>query len=222
MSKLFVFGDSITKGVIFDEARGRYHNLPENFLDRYSRLTERELKNHSLFGATIQKGKAVIERFSSHISPQDEVILMYGGNDCNFDWREVAEDPQAPHSPNTPLETFRTAYRQVIEQVLQKTQHVVLSTLPPLAYQKFFQFCSQGLDGDNILRFLGDMHNIYRWQEMYHMVVIELAAEFKLKILDLRLPFLEADSYQDYYCIDGMHPNQKGQELMLRAVMMRT
>lgn len=219
MSTVFVFGDSITKGVVFDEERKRYHNLSENFLDRYGQMTQRQIKNHSLFGATIAKGKAVIERFSPAITPDDEVILMYGGNDCNFDWREVSDDPDAPHSANTPLENFRQSYREVIERVLERTKNVTLSTLPPLDYKRFFQFCTQGLNPDNVLRFLGDKHHIYRWQEMYHLVVVDLAAEFKLKLLDLRLPFLESNNYQDYYCIDGMHPNQKGQELMLKAVL---
>ena len=219
MPRLFVFGDSITKGVVFDEDRKRYHNLPENFLDRYGKLTGHQIINHSIFGATITKGKAMVERFLANISPDDEVLLMYGGNDCNFDWKEIALDPDEPHLANTPLEDFRNHYRQVIELVLTRTQHVALSTLPPLEHQRFFKFCSQGLNVDNILSFLGDKHHIYRWQEMYHMVVCELAAEWKLRLLDLRLPFLETANYQDYYCIDGMHPNQKGQELMLRAVM---
>lgn len=219
MSKLVVFGDSITKGVIYDEDRKRYHNLNENFLDQYAKLTQRELKNHSLFGATIAKGQSVIQRFLGSIEPDDEVIVMYGGNDCNFDWKEVSEHPEDNHIPNTPLEIFRENYRELIQSLLSRTQNIVLSTLPPLEYRRFFSFCSQGLSQDNILKFLGDMHHIYRWQEMYHLVVCDLATEFKLKLLDLRLPFLQSDDYQDYFCLDGMHPNQKGQELMLKALL---
>lgn len=219
MSRLFIFGDSITKGVVYDEDRQRYQNLSDNFLTMYARLTQREVKNHSIFGATIAKGKALFQRFSGNIKPDDEIILMYGGNDCNFDWRQVAENPDAPHLANTPLEDFRESYRQVIKEALERTPNVILSTLPPLDYEKFFRFCSQGLNANNILRFLGDEHHIYRWHEMYHLVVCELAAEFKIKLLDLRLPFLQAGNYQDYYCLDGMHPNQKGQELMLKAVL---
>lgn len=219
MSKLIVFGDSITKGVVYDETKHRYHNLSNNFLSQYAQLTKREVKNHSLFGATIKKGLAIISRFGPMVESHDEVILMFGGNDCNFDWQEISDSPQTEHDPNTPLDTFRSSYRELIETLLKRTKNIVLSTLPPLDYQRFFAFSSQGLSQDNILHFLGDMHHIYRWQEMYHLVVCELASEFKLKLLDIRLPFLQSGQYQDYMCLDGMHPNEKGQELMLKALM---
>lgn len=216
---LFVFGDSITKGVVFDETRGRYHNLSQNFLARYAELTQTPLRNYSIFGATIAKGQSMVERYVDDILPGDRVLLMYGGNDCNFDWKGVSEQPEAQHEANTPLESFRDSYRQMIATLKAKTSNIVLSALPPLEYQRFFKFCTQGLNQNNILRFLGDEHHIYRWQEMYHMVVCNLANEFDLKLLDLRLPFLSRDNYSEYYCIDGMHPNQKGQELMLRAAL---
>lgn len=222
MNKLIVFGDSITKGVVFDEERRRYQNLADGFLERYARLTQRELKNHSVFGATIYKGLSISQRFAGTIEPEDEVLVMYGGNDCNFDWKQVSDDPSQPHTPNTPLESFREVYRELITHLLTRTKHVVVSTLPPLEYRAFFDFCSQGLNPDRILQFLGDRHHIYRWQEMYHMVVCDLAAEFKVKLLDVRLPFLASPDYSEYYCIDGMHPNEKGQELMLRAMLERS
>lgn len=52
MEKLYVFGDSIAKGVIYDEEKGRYVYTPNSFLKLFEAKTGITIKNDSKFGCT--------------------------------------------------------------------------------------------------------------------------------------------------------------------------
>ena len=49
---LSVWGDSIAKGVVFDEERGRYAVCRDNCLSKLSRDAGVRVENHSVMGQT--------------------------------------------------------------------------------------------------------------------------------------------------------------------------
>ena len=73
---------------------------------------------------------------------------------------------------------------------------------------------SRGLDGESILQALGDVHRIYRWQERYTIVMRQVAQSLCCKLLDVRAAFLGLKRYEDYLCLDGIHPNDRGHRLI--------
>lgn len=217
MSAYIVFGDSISKGVVYDPEQKRYQ-VRESMFERLRQLKNLDIKVHAQFGATIQKGRQLLERFLPSIEPEDTVILEFGGNDCNFDWSAVSQDPAAPHVANTPLEEFTRIYREMIEQVHTRTHKIVLCTLPPLDSEKFFRFISANLNPQTLMQFLGEVQNIGRWQEAYSQAVQRIAGEFSLPVIPLRSAF-RTEELSSMVCEDGMHPNEKGQEQMLSALL---
>jgi lysophospholipase L1-like esterase len=209
-----IFGDSVCKGVVFDSARKKYQFLKDNFAAMFSRVTGISVSNYSTFGSTLPKGEKTVERHLGELHDFDSILLEFGGNDCDFNWKEVSERPEVIHLPNTPFEAFSEQYREMICTVRQKGGKPILLTLPPLDAERYFRWVSAGLDGGNILKWLGDVNRIYRWQEYYNMAVCRVAAELHAPLLDIRSAFLEQRDYNALLCEDGIHPNEKGHKLI--------
>ena len=217
--KIEVFGDSIFKGIQVNPENKRYR--VENYIDieAISREHSMVIHNHSQFGCTIQKGFTMLKKFLTGGASCDFVVMDYGGNDCDFNWKEIAENPEGAHSPKTPLETFLGTYKQIIQMLKEKAITPVLTTLPPLQPQKFFDWFCRDLNKQNVMKWLGDIGAIYRYQEKYSRAIESLARETGAALIDLRGAFLKFRSIDSLLCEDGVHPNTAGQRLITAAMM---
>ena len=215
--QITVYGDSILKGVLFEN--GKYvveHGWEARLAERFS-LT---VNNRSRFGSTIGKAMARIRRDSeSEPGEKEYALLEFGGNDCDFDWAAVAAAPEEAHSCKTPPERFLDCYREAIRLLRGSGRKPVLSTLPPINARLYLDFlCRKGLSRENILRWLGDVERIYRWQEGYSQLVTQIAREENVPLVDLRRPFLlDARAPSQLLCADGIHPSRLGQDLIYGA-----
>jgi len=209
-----VYGDSILKGVLYEN--GKY------VLDRSweRRLAERfglRITNRSRFGSTLPKALARIEKDSETPAEGEEVALLeFGGNDCDFDWAAVSDAPEAEHECRTPPSLFLDCYRRAVRLLRDSGRIPVLTSLPPINAELYLGFlCRGGLSRENIVRWLGDVQLIYRWQENYSQMVEQLAREENVSLIDLRRPFLQDRRRPDaLLCSDGIHPSRLGQELL--------
>ena len=142
-------------------------------------------------------------------------LIEFGGNDCDYDWAQVAQRPLDPHQPKTPLEIFLSQLREMVHLAKQKGMEPVMMTLPPIHAERYFNFFTRGgLNRENILLWLGDIQFIYRWHERYNAAVIRVAKECGCLLADVREAFLGQRHYEDLLCADGIHPNEKGHILM--------
>lgn len=222
-SKIAVWGDSLLKGVVLDEAAGRYRILKDNVVSQCAKLLGISIQNRSHFGLTSGKGKELL--LSDLDTDQDfsAAILEFGGNDCDYNWAEVAERPDDAHIPNTPLDQFTDNVRVMINSLKAQDVPIVVVSLPPIHSVRYFNWITRtGLSQENILRFLGDVEHIYRHHERYSMAVTRLACEMGCHLIDIRDAFLAEKHYEDYLCLDGIHPNQKGHQLMRDALISQT
>jgi len=215
-----IFGDSLLKGVQLDPLSLRYHINNNIDVDRIKKTHLLDIRNFAKFGCTVTKGLELIDkRLRSGKACCDAVVMDFGGNDCDFSWEEVAQRPDADHLPNTPLEVFAETYRKIIALLKSNGILPVMTTLPPLDAQKFFNWFCKGLNKANVLKWLGDIHAIYRWQENYSRTVEKIAADTKTLIVDLRGAFLERRILQQLLCEDGTHPNTEGQKVMTQTFL---
>lgn len=214
-----VFGDSVAKGVVYDEVKKKYRFLKDSFVNLFSKEEKIEVKNYAKFGCTVIKGEEILNKNLDKLKEYEYVILEFGGNDCNYNWEEVSKDPQGEHSPQVPVDTFKEKYREIIHIVKEQGCKPILLSLPPLSADRFFDWVSQGLSKENIMKFLGNKEYIYRWHEMYNSTIFDLEQEEKVEILDIRKVFLPYRNYEDFLCIDGMHPNEKGHKLINQALL---
>jgi lysophospholipase L1-like esterase len=221
--KICVLGDSITKGVIYDEERKRYIFLKDSFINMIQQNSGIEINNCSSFGCTVTKGTNMLDKIEGELKDYDYTFLEFGGNDCDYDWAKVAEEPDKYHDCNTPPEVFKEKYENIIKRVEAAGSKPVLVTLPPIDSVRFFNWVSKGLNKENILKFLGDVEHIARWQSMFNDTVNQLSKLYNLPIFDIRSIFFDGKKkITDYLCEDGMHPNEEGHKLIYRAIAKRT
>ncbi|MCD7770343.1 MAG: SGNH/GDSL hydrolase family protein [Oscillospiraceae bacterium] len=208
-----VYGDSILKGILLEN--GRYV-IDRRWEERYVREWGVSVTNRSRFGCTIEKAMAVIRRDSLRPSGrQDVAVLEFGGNDCDYHWAEIAAAPDKSHSCNTPPARFAAGYREAIRLVRESGREPVVLTLPPIHSERYLDFiCRDGLSRENILSWLGDVENIFRWQESYSHLAEQTAREEGVRLIDLRRPFLRRKDWGALLCADGIHPSREGQQLI--------
>lgn len=218
INSICVFGDSIIKGVIFDGIRGRYTFLKNSFANIIGMGTGITVDNYAKFGCTITTGEKIIEKHAAELSGYKYTALEFGGNDCDMDWAAISEHPDQPHMAKTPLADFEAHYSKVIDSVVAGGSQPVLLSLPPLDAHRYFSWVSKGLNAENILHWLGDVEHIYRWHEMYNLVVVKLATIKQIPLIDIRAAFLESRNYLSLYCEDGIHPNEAGHALISNVI----
>jgi len=215
LENIMIFGDSIMKGVVLSENDSRYRISSGLGIDSLAQRFGLSIANHSRFGCTLEKGMGVLRRTVEKTPDCGAIILEYGGNDCDFDWAQIAAEPEREHFPNTTLDRFTELYAGVIEYLREQGIAPVLTTLPPLCSERYLSWiCRSGLSRESILSWLGDVDAIYRYQENYSNAVAKLAQTFNTALIDLRGAFLAENRLEDFYCTDGIHPNENGQRLI--------
>lgn len=214
-----VFGDSVAKGVVYDEVKNKYTFLKNNFVTLVQSVTNVPFKNFAKFGCTVTKGFEILEKNYDKLKDYDYTILEFGGNDCDLDWNTISKDPNCEQKAQVPIEKFKTIYEDMIIRTKSSGSEPVLLTLPPLDSERFFNWVSKDLNKDNIMKFLGnDVNYIFTWHENYNNMIFKLGSEFHIPVIDIRKDFLKNKDYQSYLCIDGMHPNEKGHKLIASSL----
>ncbi len=219
---ILVAGDSIFKGVYYDESRRRHALLPTAFCAQVARLIKPAVENISRYG--YKSGEllsALLETLKRKKEPPSIVLLEVGGNDCAFDWDAVAKDPLAPHTPNTPLPEYENNLLQMVDAVKEVGAQPILCNLPPIDAQKYFNFIShrEPERSKQLLKFLGDVGRIYWWHERYSMAVERVAQLTETPLMLLRASMLKDEDYRSYICEDGMHPNETGHAKLTDALL---
>lgn len=217
---IVVSGDSISKGVIYDETKNKYIVLPENYVNTISTKLKGSIKNISKFGSTITRGINKLEKYICKDTP-DIVLIEYGGNDCALNWDEVADNPYADHLPQTEIRIFETSLRETIELLKNIKITPVLMTLPPLNANKYLEWVTKNnpLAQSRILKWLGSVPEIYYWQERYSSVITKVAEDTHTKLIDVRSAFLKYPDFTKLICRDGMHPNREGHKVIADKII---
>lgn len=215
-----VIGDSVSKGIILNEDKGRYEASPKNFVSRVAEAFGATVKNVSMFGATVLKGLQIWDRQEKRLPAKGICIMEFGGNDCDYLWSEIAEAPEAPHDPNVPHSRFFQLYHELIDKVKAKGWIPVILSLPPLEPKRYFDTFSKNLNKSKIMEWLGgSTQRIYQWHESYNDMLPQLAEETGSYFLDIRQAFLKHRNPEQFMCADGIHPNEKGHQLIASALM---
>lgn len=217
---LAVYGDSISKGIIYDNKKGRYIILKKNYISLIEDKLKCVISNMSKFGNNIIRGKQKLENDVIKKSP-DVAVIEFGGNDCDFDWNSIAKNPNSAHEPKTDLILFEETLNSIIVNFEKLNIVPVLMTLPPLEPNRYFKWvCKNDTDAEkNVLYWLGSIKKIYTWHEQYSSKIVEAAEKNNTNLIDVRGAFLKGDNYGKYLCMDGIHPNAEGHQLIANTIM---
>ncbi len=217
---ILIVGDSLSKGVSLDENAKRYFFLKESYANSLKQATGVDVINLSKFGSTIDFGRRKLSEKLETCKP-DIVLIEFGGNDCDFAWDEIANNPFTEHYPKTPLNEYEAHLTEMVNMARQAGALPVVMSLPPLNAVSYFNWFTQGdkEKGDNILKWLGDVSKIYWWHERYSMANRSVADVCGVPLADARQYFLKTPDYRAYICSDGIHPNENGHRLMTSSIL---
>ena len=213
-----IFGDSILKAVLYENGKYRMNMEPEREFSAESGI---QIHNHARFGCTIRKAIRWIRRDCEESGkPEDSVVLEFGGNDCDYDWARISQNPVLRIQCKTPPEEFAALYREALALIRQSGRRPVAMTLPPIHSLRYLNFvCRNGLIKENLLRWLGDAGAIGRRQRLYSELALQVAREEQAEVIDLRAAFPQDETaLAELLCEDGIHPNQKGQARILNEI----
>lgn len=215
VSEIDVWGDSILKGVVYDEQKQRYLPLRgSGCMELIAQKMGITIKNHAHFGMTSEKGKLVVERGLQAITHTDASLIGFGGNDIDYDWKAIAETPEQEHLPNTPPEQFKKNVEEIVLAHDKAGIRPVLMTLPPIDAQRYFDWVSRNLNGENILKWLGKVEVIYQSHFNYDQIIRQVAQRMGVALIDVRAAFTALNDTLPFLCLDGIHPNEQGHLLM--------
>ncbi len=217
---IVVYGDSISRGVIFDDEKQRHSLLLESFTNLVREHLKGVVYNAAKFGSTIIEA---LQRLQSDVLQRkpDIVLIEFGGNDCDFHWDDIAQNPSGEFHPNTDCSTFYEKLLGLVKQLNSMDIVPVLVSLPPLDPDKYFQWISHNSEQakNNILKFLGSVSHIYSWHERYNAAILRVAEETKTRLIDIRSAFLQREDYTQLVCDDGIHPNKEGHKVIAEKIL---
>ena len=218
LTDITVFGDSLMRATSPDENLRPHFNI-RHYTDRLRDEHGLTLSCRASFGATVSRGLEDLQRTLSRGISSSHVLLEYGGNDCDFNWAEVAASPDGEHQPHASVERFSDTLLSMIRALQARKIQPILTTLPPLDAQKYLNFIGRlGSDTGKILHWLGDVQMIYRWQERYSNAVARLADRLSLPLADIRSEFLARRDYCTLIARDGIHLTRPGYELVFSTL----
>ena len=219
--RVVVWGDSLAKGVTWNETRKRHAYSRTTAVEIAASKLGIEILNRSKFGCTAPQGMELMERDVSEGITCDTAVIEFGGNDCNFNWAAVSDHPEEKHLPATPPEEYLESMRSIVRWLLAQNIRPVLMTLPPIDAERYFRYLvGDKLNPKHILKWLGDVQQIYRYQEMYSLLVEKVAREFSIHLIDLRRRCLENRGFiKKMICADGLHLTEEGQQFIGEAIV---
>jgi len=221
-AKITVFGDSIGKGIVTDNLK------PEVFSDNAVSLFERQsgvkIDNRSVFGQSLKRvvSRGLIDGYINGLdkTQNNVAVIELGGNDADFNWREVALSPNQKHDSKTTVKEFDNCYGEAIYKLKDAGVRVIACTIVPVHSERFFNSVIGGLaDKERVLEFFkGDYNTIHRHQEMFNNEILKNAYKHGVEVIDLRSKFLETNEFESLMCHDGIHPNGSGHIAIYGAI----
>lgn len=210
MADIKIIGDSILKGTLYNSETNSFdfHNYLQSIPSS---------ENLSKFGCTVTKGSDYINRVLEKDSNCKYILMDFGGNDSDYNWKEISDDPLGKHSPKTPIEVFTSTYVSLIRHIKELGITPVITTLCPICSRKYYAYLLKAYDCSSarVMTWLKDISRLGETQERYSEIVKQIAEQEQVSLIDLRKPFLEVPDFCTLLCADGIHPNEEGQKIIL-------
>ncbi len=209
-----IYGDSIMKGTILD-AGYRYHAIMNEYLVKLYNRFGIEAENRARFGITVQRGHSILLRDIDEGLDCEMALIEFGGNDSDFKWNEISMAPDKDHFPLTAMADFKQNITSMTEELRSHGVQPIMMTLPPIDPNRYLDFVSRnGNSRENILKWLGYVEKIYETHKSYSDAAASIARERMVPLVDVRSAFPSGDALGEYMCIDGVHPDKKGYQLI--------
>jgi isoamyl acetate esterase len=218
--KIVCFGDSLTRGVSY--LKGRLRILKKNYPAVLQELFKNngaheagphiEVLNKGVFNDNSNLLLSRLERDVTNEKP-DFAIISIGGNDCNFSWEEVAQNPGSEHIASVPLDKYADNLRCMIEKVRDSGITPILLTLPPLDPVRYYENISNKFSSQ-ISGWICRVGGIEHWHGKYNQSLNKIADELNVLKIDVRSALKQAGDLADLISADGIHLTEWGYKIL--------
>ena len=219
--KIICFGDSLTRGITY--VKGRMRIIKDNYPNQLARLAEpvtgAEVVNKGVFN---DNSELMMKRMEKDVLSEhpDMVLISVGGNDCNFYWDQVAENPEGDHEPIVPLDRYLENVRKLALSFQAAKVKPFLLTLPPLDPARYYKTIA-GKFGSGIGHWISLVGGIEHWHGLYNRQLKLLAKEMNIDLIDVRSYLKESDDLSRLISDDGIHLTADGYKQMSEAVFLK-
>lgn len=224
--KLVALGDSIIKGVLFNKeenGHGHYSLSDHNIAHTVADSMHCEVMNLGKMGCTVEAGERILERYIDTLDGTKYVLMCFGGNDSDYNWKAIADSPKEKHYPKTLLRTFEKTYARVINKVSEMGFTPLIMSLPPMDAQQYFDFFTSTFTEEqksNVMKWLkGSVNTIWAGHELYNDAVKRVASATDCVLIDCTTSLGDG---KGYLCEDGIHLNQAGQSKIASIIIRST
>lgn len=218
MRAMYIFGDSLLRGVMPDE-NGMYHSTNYIDFDGLARKYGISISNYSMPTFTSVQGLDWIRKHIQSVPVPDIAIVEYGGNDCDYRWRELAASDRIISEPHrTSPDEFADTYESILDELLAWGAMPVVTLCPPFPVHIYIRhLISSGISEEKIQAYITSYDNFASEYMTYKDTMRELASKKQLSVLNIEKTFAFLDNLVDYYSEDGLHPNKDGYWLIHNA-----
>ncbi|CAI9385956.1 SGNH/GDSL hydrolase family protein [Niallia sp. Sow4_A1] len=218
--KIICFGDSLTRGVSF--VKGRVRIIKDNYpaiLEKLFSVRNPEdtiILNKGVFN---DNSDLLMKRLEKDVLSEEPnyVLLNVGGNDCNFKWQEVAENPDSNHDPIVPINQYIENIGNMVAKMKQSNITPILLTLPPLDPVRYYKFIADRY-GTTISHWISCCGGIEHWHSLYNFHLNNLIEQLNLPSIDVRTALIKAGNIADFISDDGIHLNSAGYKKMSNVI----
>lgn len=206
--KLVVFGDSILKGVITIPNSDKLFDVTENdSLSLAQKELGFELDNRSIYGNITSKGLIKLQKFFEKGGEADFCIIEFGSNDCDYDWGTLVQ--------KVPLAEYLENLSAMVKLCRDNKVTPLMMGLIPYVCDDWYQTIIKGQNEAAILDFLGgSSETLGKNQLIYKNAQADFVQKNNVQFLD---PWTIFEGHKELMCYDGIHPNEKGYELLSKA-----
>ena len=206
--KLVVFGDSILKGVITIPNSDKLFDVTENdSLSLAQKELGFELDNRSIYGNITSKGLIKLQKFFEKGGEADFCIIEFGSNDCDYDWGTLVQ--------KVPLAEYLENLAAMVKLCREHKVTPLMMGLIPYVCDDWYQTIIKGQNEAAILDFLGgSSETLGKNQLIYKDAQADFVQKNNVQFLD---PWTIFEGHKELMCYDGIHPNEKGYELLSKA-----
>ena len=215
MKTYYMFGDSLMRGVMPDEA-WNYHSSDAIGFEAMQAQYNMKFLNFAMPTFTSERVKMWLTQImSSHLVP-DVAFLECGGNDCDYNWKSICEGRcDYEHRHRVAPQDFKKNYEDMIHLLQEKGAAVTAVIAPPIAIEVYLShLLKSGADKDIMSEYVNSVQQMQDEYAGYGDIMRDTAKENGCEILSLRESFLALGNMKAYYSKDGMHTNEAGYALI--------
>lgn len=215
--RIVCFGDSVTRGITL--VQGRMRILKENYPALLQMALGRErvdVINQGVFNDNSDKLVERLEADVLSVNP-DYVLIEIGGNDCNFNWGEVAQHPDDEHQPVVPLDRYVQNVKQLVLQIQKRGPVPIVLSLPPLDPARYYRHVFSQ-HGKSVAHWIALCGGIEYWHGNYNQSLNQMLSLIGAKTVDIRKAFTQLTDWSSLLSEDGIHPSADGYQLISRVL----